>query len=84
MRSPRLPGVVALATVSLLIMTGTAQADPGEASAGPSLAVQVAKLTGAASINETDTRYQVMATDLGAMWDNGKGQVLMAFGDTYG
>ncbi|GAB3431566.1 DUF4185 domain-containing protein [Flindersiella endophytica] len=51
---------------------------------GPSMAEQVAKLTGAGSINNTDTAYQVMGTDLGMMWDNGSGQVLMAFGDTYG
>src|SRR5262245_63636394 len=38
----------------------TAQAVPG-----PSLAEQVAKLTGAGSINNTDTAYQVMGTDLG-------------------
>ena len=50
---------------------------PGPSVPGPSLAELVAKLTGYDSINETDTRYQVMGTDLGAMWDNGSGQVLM-------
>lgn len=45
---------------------------------------RVAKLTGADSMNSTDTKYAVQATDLGTMWDNGNGQVLMAFGDTYG
>lgn len=57
---------------------------PGPSVPGPTLAELVATLTGAGSINETDTRYQVMGTDLGAMWDNGSGQVLMAFGDTFG
>lgn len=51
---------------------------------GPSPAELVAKLTGAGSINQTDTAYQVMGTDLGMMWDNGAGQILLAFGDTYG
>jgi hypothetical protein len=77
-----------LAALALLITPATAQANPGAsgpaAAAGPPLAVQVAKLTGGDSINETASQYQVMATDLGAMWDNGRGQVLMAFGDTYG
>lgn len=57
---------------------------PGPSVPGPTLAELVAKLTGYDSLNETDTRYQVMGTDLGAMWDNGSGQVLMAFGDTFG
>jgi Domain of unknown function (DUF4185) len=57
---------------------------PGPSVPGPSLAELVAKLTGYDSINETDTKYQVMGTDLGAIWDNGSGQVLMAFGDTFG
>lgn len=57
---------------------------PGPTVPGPSLAEQVAKLTGYDSVNQTDTRYQVMGTDLGAMWDNGSGQILMAFGDTFG
>lgn len=57
---------------------------PGPSVSGPTLAEEVAKLTGYDSINQTDTLYQVMGTDLGAMWDNGSGQILMAFGDTFG
>lgn len=66
--------------------TGRASAmlAPGPSPAGPTLAEKVAKLTGPGSVNATDTRYQVMGTDLGAMWDNGSGQILMAFGDTFG
>lgn len=52
--------------------------------AGPSAAVTVAKLTGQQSINATDSRYAVFGTDLGVTWDNGKGQTLIAFGDTFG
>lgn len=51
---------------------------------GPSPAVTVAKLTGQQSINATDSRYAVFGTDLGVTWDNGQGQMLMAFGDTFG
>lgn len=57
---------------------------PGQSVPGPSLAELVAQLSGAEGINQTDTLYQVMGTDLGAIWDNGSGQVLMAFGDTFG
>jgi hypothetical protein len=61
-----------------------ALAVPGFASLTPSKLVQLAKITGPGSVNQTDTKYQVMATDLGTMWDSGKGQIMVAFGDTYG
>jgi hypothetical protein len=54
------------------------------ASALPTPAERIAKLTGPGSINATDTKYQLKATDLGILWDNGAGQILSAFGDTYG
>ncbi|GAA1461672.1 DUF4185 domain-containing protein [Williamsia maris] len=41
-------------------------------------------VTGALSQNHTDTRFGISGTDLGISWDNGSGQTLMAFGDTYG
>ncbi|MGH3719461.1 MAG: DUF4185 domain-containing protein [Pseudonocardiaceae bacterium] len=44
----------------------------------------VAVLTGAASINATEARYQVKGTDLGIMWTDDKGRILAAFGDTFG
>lgn len=44
----------------------------------------VAHLTGPLSSNDTVRRFGVLGTDLGIMWDNGKGQVLTAFGDTFG
>lgn len=49
---------------------------------GPSRAVQW--VTGPRSPNHTDTRFSITATDVGVPWDNGSGQVLMAFGDTWG
>ena len=44
----------------------------------------VAVLTGAASFNATEARYQVKGTDLGIMWTDDHGQILAAFGDTFG
>ena len=41
-------------------------------------------VTGALSQNHTDARFGISGTDLGISWDNGSGQTLMAFGDTYG
>ncbi|MDL9946333.1 DUF4185 domain-containing protein [Gordonia sp. ABSL11-1] len=49
---------------------------------GASRAVQW--VTGPRSPNRTDQRFSITATDVGVPWDNGSGQVLMAFGDTWG
>jgi hypothetical protein len=46
--------------------------------------MSVAPLIGPGSINQTDERYQIFGADLGIMWDNGQGQVLIAFGDAHG
>ncbi|MCX4098929.1 DUF4185 domain-containing protein [Nocardia sp. alder85J] len=45
---------------------------------------EVAKETGADSINRTDKRWQVDGTDLGIMWESAPGEIAMAFGDTIG
>jgi hypothetical protein len=45
---------------------------------------QVAKVTGPDSINRTDERFGIHATDLGILWDGGDGRVRVLFGDTYG
>ncbi|RDI63277.1 uncharacterized protein DUF4185 [Nocardia pseudobrasiliensis] len=45
---------------------------------------EVAKVTGADSINRTDKRWQVYGTDLGIMWESAPGEIAMAFGDTVG
>lgn len=50
----------------------------------PGKIILLAKVTGPGSINQTDIKYQVIGTDLGTMWDSGQGQVMVAFGDTYG
>lgn len=43
----------------------------------------VFQVTGMASPNGTHN-YNVLGTDLGIMWDNGRGEMLTAFGDTAG
>lgn len=45
---------------------------------------EVAKLTGANSVNRTDKRWQVNGTDLGIMWESAPGEIAVAFGDTVG
>ncbi|MFI1915484.1 DUF4185 domain-containing protein [Nocardia sp. NPDC020380] len=45
---------------------------------------EVAKVTGADSVNRTDKRWQVQGTDLGIMWESKPGEIAMAFGDTIG
>lgn len=47
-------------------------------------ACKLAKITGADSCNATASRFDITATDLGILWDDGCGGVLAAFGDTYG
>ncbi|MGV9672856.1 DUF4185 domain-containing protein [Gordonia sp. NPDC003504] len=44
----------------------------------------VAWVTGPRSPNLTFSRFTISGTDLGVSWDNGDGQTLMAFGDTFG
>ncbi|GAB2522144.1 DUF4185 domain-containing protein [Nocardia heshunensis] len=45
---------------------------------------EVAKLTGANSVNRTDKRWQVQGTDLGIMWQSAPDEIAIAFGDTVG
>jgi D-arabinan endo alpha-(1,5)-arabinofuranosidase len=64
-------------------MVGLAPA--GTAHTAPqSKASPVAGLTGTQSTNDTEARYQVKGTDLGIMWTDERGQILTAFGDTFG
>ncbi|WP_235578967.1 MULTISPECIES: DUF4185 domain-containing protein [unclassified Rhodococcus (in: high G+C Gram-positive bacteria)] len=50
---------------------------------GPSTST-VGWVTGQESVNRTFDRFGISGTDLGISWDNGAGQTLMAFGDTFG
>jgi hypothetical protein len=45
---------------------------------------EIAHITGEDSANRTGTRFGVYGTDLGILWDNGRGEILVAFGDSYG
>jgi len=47
-------------------------------------AEQVAWITGQRSPNCTGDTAHVYGTDLGICWDDGRGGVLVAFGDTFG
>lgn len=59
------------------------KAPPGVPEGQPTNAF-VAKITGRGSTSETDEKWAVSGTGGGVMWDNGGGQVLTAFGDTFG
>jgi hypothetical protein len=76
----------ALAVLSTITVAVTVSAAaPGVAQTAPlRQASPVAVLTGAQSINATEARYQVKGTDLGIMWTDERGQILAAFGDTFG
>ncbi|MGQ0718765.1 MAG: DUF4185 domain-containing protein [Pseudonocardiales bacterium] len=76
----------ALAALSATVAAVTvSSATPGAAqTAQPGQASPVAVITGAESINETEARYKIKGTDLGIMWVDDRGQILAAFGDTFG
>ncbi|QLY32846.1 DUF4185 domain-containing protein [Nocardia huaxiensis] len=44
----------------------------------------VSKVTGAGSTSTTDVKWGVSGAGYAAMWDDGNGRVLTAFGDTFG
>ncbi|MGH3813029.1 MAG: DUF4185 domain-containing protein [Pseudonocardiaceae bacterium] len=77
---------VALAALSAAAAAVTVSAAaPGAAQTAPrGQASPVAVITGAESINETEARYKIKGTDLGIMWTDERGQILAAFGDTFG
>ncbi len=72
--------------------SGSAGGGPGKDPRGPQgplpmingNSTSVAWVTGPRSENDTYDRFGVSGTDLGISWDNGSGQSLMAFGDTFG
>ena len=47
-------------------------------------ATLVGAVTGRASVNRTDVRWQITGTDLGILWEGSSGDVMAAFGDTFG
>ncbi|GAA2335763.1 DUF4185 domain-containing protein [Dactylosporangium salmoneum] len=72
--------VLALTTTGLVAL----DAAPALATAAHTSASLIEKLTGPDGPNNTWGRWDVKATDLGILWDNGAGQTLAAFGDTFG
>lgn len=71
-------GVLVCALVSAVLSVDPAAAQP------PPTADLIAVLTGPQSADRTDLRYQVKGTDLGVLWADDRGQVRVAFGDTFG
>jgi Domain of unknown function (DUF4185) len=83
MLSYRVQAEAALLVLTVVVTVGLAP--PGTAETAPrGQASRVAVLTGTESINATEARYQVKGTDLGIMWTDERGQILAAFGDTFG
>lgn len=81
-RGRRIPAITligALTVTSLTTGAGVAQATDAHTPA-----VMVAKMTGRDSVSATDTKWGITGTDLGISWDNGSGQILTLFGDTFG
>lgn len=77
---------------SIFGSSGSARGGPGSDPRGPQgplpvitgNTTSVAWVTGPLSANSTYDRFGISGTDLGISWDNGAGQTLMAFGDTFG
>lgn len=80
----RVLGIGAAAVLAASFATGGCATSAKAVTVTPGGVEEIAKLTGEGSINHTDTRWQVVGTDLGIMWDSGHGTMLQAFGDTYG
>jgi hypothetical protein len=83
MLSHRAAAGIALTVLIASVMAGLAPVGAAE-TAPQGQASRVAVITGAQSINATETRYQIKGTDLGIMWADDRGQILAAFGDTFG
>jgi hypothetical protein len=74
---------VALSVLITAVTVGLAPS--GVAQAAPqNQARRVAVIAGAQSINDTEARDEIKGTDLGIMWTDERGQILAAFGDTFG
>lgn len=88
----QLPGVRARVQQQAQVAPSPAPADSPEARPvaapppppAPPGTTLVGWVTGPESPNDTVGKFAITGTDLGIMWDNGFGEVLMAFGDTYG
>lgn len=73
----------ALAALAVVVASAAVSA-PAVATTASTPVTVVEKLTGPDAPNNTWGRWDIKATDLGIMWDDGDGHVLTAFGDTFG
>lgn len=80
----RIAAGAAAASLTAVALAAAASSPPAEATTARTPATVVEKLTGPDAPNNTWGRWDIKATDLGVMWDDGKGRVLTAFGDTFG
>jgi hypothetical protein len=80
----RIAAGAAVASLAVVAFATTAATPPAVATTAATPATVVEKITGPDAPNNTWGRWDVKATDLGIMWDDGSGHVLTAFGDTFG
>jgi hypothetical protein len=73
----------AFAVLTAVVMVSVAPSAAADTAPGGQ-ARRVGLLTGAGSLNVTEARYDIKGTDLGIMWTDERGRVLIAFGDTFG
>lgn len=78
---PRTAVAIAVTTIGLMV-AGVGGGPAGATTYAAGMAGTVARLTGPGAINDTLGRYDILGTDLGVMWDNERGEILTAFGDT--
>ncbi|MDR2998754.1 MAG: DUF4185 domain-containing protein [Microbacterium sp.] len=74
----------AAASLAVVALAAASAPPPAEATTARTPSTVVEKLTGPDAPNNTWGRWDIKATDLGIMWDDGSGHVLTAFGDTFG
>lgn len=72
---------VAVGLTCAVMVTRPAAAEPDLVP--PSPVVLVDKMTGNNAVTDTSKAWDVGATDLGVLWDDGAGHVLAAYGDTF-
>lgn len=75
-------GLMASAVATALAVTSAPAPPASAATYTVGNGTMVARLTGPGAINDTVGRNDIVGTDLGVMWDNGRGEILTAFGDT--
>ncbi|MDU7361851.1 MAG: DUF4185 domain-containing protein [Propionibacteriaceae bacterium] len=75
--------MTAVCMVATMTSTPALSADAAPAPTAPSPAVFVEEMTGQHAVTDTKKDWDIGATDLGVMWEDGEGGILTAFGDTF-